>query len=225
MQAGKRKKILGIAGVAALAVLTAALGVTLAVLTKGTEKRANVFTFGNVQIELTEEKWDELEPEDTVVYPGRTVSKDPKVTNSGKNDLYAYIEIWVPMATVRTVAEDGVTVNAAASCELFAFTPNDGWEELSPSDWEEERTSGGSRYRVYLYGYTAGTLAPGESTATLFDSVTYANVLEGELEKDAVLKMPVYAYAIQSDYLNETGSGMKEKMTEAFGKYKAAETN
>lgn len=225
MQVGKKKKILGIACVAALAVLTAALGVTLAVLTKGTEKRANVFTFGNVQIELTEDEWDGLEPEDTIVYPGRTVKKDPKVTNCGKNDLYAYIEVWTPTATVRTVAEDGVTVNAAAQCELFTFTPKDGWQELSPSDWEEERTSGGATYRVRLYGYTAGTLAPGDSTETLFDSVTYANVLEGELEKDAVLKMPIYAYAIQSDYLNETGSGMKEKMTDAFQKYKAAETN
>ena len=38
---------------------------------------------------------------------------------------------------------------------------------------------------------------------------------------DTVLEMPINAYAIQSEYLNETGDTLQAQMTDAFNKYKA----
>lgn len=214
MRNGKKKKAAAIAMMAVLVLAMAALGISLAALTAGTESRANNFTFGNIKIELTEEKWDELTPEERTVYPGKTVAKDPKVTNTGTNDLYAYIEIQVPRAEVRTVAEDG-SIAAKEWHDLFSYEVNAGWERI-----ETDIPDGGA-YSVYLYAYTGGVLEPDASTPTLFDEVTYINVLEGELEMDTALAMPVNAYAIQAGYLNETGTDVKEKMIDAYSKYKA----
>lgn len=212
MQNVIKKRIIIIAAVSCLMIVMAVLGVSLAMLTQKTEQRANNFTFGNVKIKLEETEWDQLTPEDKTVYPGRTVKKDPKITNTGNNDLYAYIEVNIPKANVRTVSEDNQIIEAQPQ-KLFSFAVNPGWELIDEVD--------GTDYCVQLYAYTAGVLKPGSSTGTLFDNVTYLNILEGELEKGTVIEMPISAYAIQSDYLNETGSDLKEKMIDAFNKYEA----
>lgn len=210
-----RKKRFAALAMMSLLLIMAALGMTLATLTKPTESRANNFTFGNISIELKEEEWDKLTPEDKIVYPGREIKKDPKITNTGKNDLYAYIEVQVPRAEVRVVADDG-SVTQKEWHDLFSFKANSGWELI------ESHTTADQTYSVYLYAYTDRILAHGDSTETLFykDKVTYINVLEGELPMDTVLKMPVNAYAIQSGYLNESGTTLKEKMIDAYSKYK-----
>lgn len=214
MQNVNRKRIIIIAAVSCLMIVMAVLGTSLAVLTSKTEQRANNFTFGNVKIDLKEPEWDDLTPEEKIVYPGKSVKKDPQIENTGNNDLYAYIEVSVPKAAVRTVADDGTTINAAQPQELFSFTPNSGWTLIDTNDTADD-------YCVKLYAYTAKVLKPGETTGKLFDNVTYLNILEGELSKGTVLEMPINAYAIQSDYLNETGSNMEEKMKNAFEKYNA----
>lgn len=215
MQNVNRKRIIIIAAVSCLMIVMAVLGTSLAVLTKKTEQRANNFTFGNVKIDLQEPEWDTLTPEDKIVYPGKSVKKDPQVENTGNNDLYAYIEVSVPKAKVRTVADNKTTIiDTAQPQELFSFTPNSDWTLIDTDDTAED-------YCVKLYAYTAKVLKPGETTSKLFGEVTYLNILEGELAKGTVLEMPINAYAIQSDYLNETGSNMEEKMKNAFEKYKA----
>ncbi len=212
MQSACKKKISIIAAVICLMIVMAVLGVSLAMLTHKTEQRANNFTFGNVKIKLEETEWDKLTSEDKTVYPGRTVKKDPKVTNTGNNDLYAYIEVNIPKADVRTVSEDN-QISEAQPQKLFSFAVNPGWELIKEADSTD--------YCVQLYAYTAEILKPGSSTGTLFDEVVYLNILEGELEKGTVIEMPISAYAIQSDYLNEAGSDLKAKMIDAFEKYEA----
>lgn len=215
MQNINKKRMLIVFALSLIVIALATIGISLAMLTQKTENRVNNFTFGNVSIDLTEPKWDELDPEDKIVYPGRTISKDPIITNTGENDLYAYIEVSVPKKTVRTVkAENGKEViGEAALQELFSFNAKDGWTLINKDD--------SSDYATYRYAYTAKVLSPGESTNALFDSVTYINMLEGEIPMGTVLDMPINAYAIQSGYLNEQGESIEDKMKDAFDKYKA----
>lgn len=213
-----KNKILIIFASSLLVIAMIAAGISLAMLSQNTENRANNFTFGNVSIALSEPEWDELAPEERIVYPGRTISKDPIITNTGENDLYAYIEVSVPKKTVRTVKEENgkEVIVEAELLELFSFSENKGWTLINKDDTSED-------YTVYLYAYTAEVLSPNKSTNALFDEVTYVNMLEGEIPMGTVLEMPINAYAIQSEYLNEQGDSIEDKMTDAFNKYKDEE--
>lgn len=218
MQNIKKKSVIIIAVTVCLLFLAAAAGVSLAILMTGTEERANAFTFGNVEIDLQEPEWDALDPEVRVVYPGKTVPKDPQVRNTGRNDLYAYIEVQVPKKEVRTVITDGEhkdTVQDAAVHELFAYTASTDWT-LIKSD------TSGDAYNVYLYAYTKEILRPGSTTSPLFGEVEYIHMLEGEIGMNTVIDMPITAYAIQSEYLDENGNDTAEKMLDAFNKYGSA---
>lgn len=213
-----KNKIFIIFASSLLVIAMIAAGISLAMLSQNTENRANNFTFGNVSIDLSEPEWDELAPEERIVYPGRTISKDPIITNTGENDLYAYIEVSVPKKTVRTVKEENgkEVIVEAELLELFSFNANDGWTLINRDDSSED-------YTTYLYAYTAEVLSPNKSTNALFDEVTYVNMLEGEIPMGTVLEMPINAYAIQSEYLNEQGDSIEDKMTDAFNKYKDEE--
>ena len=79
-----KKKILSICLVAVIAVMAIA-GASLAYFT-AEDSAENVFTVGNVAIDLAEPNWEttgKVEAED--VYPGEPLAKDPTVTNTGKN--------------------------------------------------------------------------------------------------------------------------------------------
>ena len=77
-----KKKILTLGLVAALSA-TAAIGGTLAYFTDTAEKVDNVFTVGNVKIQIAEENWNAENAKN--VYPGQILEKDPKVKNTGNN--------------------------------------------------------------------------------------------------------------------------------------------
>lgn len=201
-----KKKIIVIVITFIIMVIMMISGITLAVMTKNTEKRANNFTFGNVSIELTETEWDKLTSEDKIVYPKKELQKNPVITNTGENDLYAYIEVKVPRDKVKTVNEDE-TINDAELQDLLQYEINDNWECINDNVSNDYHTI------IYVYNYV---LHPNKSTQSLFDKVTYINMLEGELSKDTNIEMLISAYAIQSDYLEENN------FEEAFNKYISA---
>lgn len=74
-----------------VALLAVAVGGTLAYFTDTTETKDNVFTVGNVEIELTEEDWEKEEHDD--VYPGEALPKDPCVENKGDNPCFVRIKV------------------------------------------------------------------------------------------------------------------------------------
>ena len=187
-------------------------GTSLAFLTDSEEK-VNHFTYGSVDIELKEPKWDELDPEDKVVYPDRAIPKDPFVTNTGTVDIYAYLEVRIPRASVRTVSTDGKTIIPAALQDLFTFTQSADWTKLEESYTDTEH--------VLIYAYTKGLIAPGESSTSLFERVKFINMLEGELAKGTTLAMPVRTFAIQADYLDVSGDTLAEKLQNAYLENKA----
>ena len=71
----------------------AVVGGTLAYFTDN-DKATNTFTVGNVDIVLTEPKWDEIgEAEAEDAYPGEALAKDPTVTNNGANPCFVRISV------------------------------------------------------------------------------------------------------------------------------------
>lgn len=156
------------------------------------DSKDNNFIVGNIDIELTEPNWN---PDNgDKITPDQIIAKDPTVTNIGANDAYVFLQIEVPVANVRTVNDDG-TVNAAAKTELFSYSLNDGWTQVSKSDAADKVT--------YVYAYTSdgqmNPLSP-EGSATIFENVKFANIVEGELT-DNNLNIGVDMYAIQADNL------------------------
>lgn len=156
---------------------------------------ANEFIVGNVSVELTEPGWN---PEDgKALTPNKTVKKDPQVTNTGSNDAFVFLQVKVPAATVKTAGEDGSLLDAKKQ-DLFHYTVNSGWKLVDQS--EEENAT------VYTYGYVAEDggmkkLSPQGSTGALFDSVTFLNLVEGQLEQDTKLSLDVDVLAIQTEDL------------------------
>ena len=214
----EKKKYSFLAAISLLLVASATMGGTFAYLAQNLESRANNFTFSNVRIDLVEEKWDDLKSEDKVVYPNRSVTKDPKVKNTGDNDLYVYIEVQIPRANIKTVNQDE-TVNDSKVVNLMSFDVNDGWELIKSTVSDDDT------YTSEIYAYTADIVSPGDETNTLFDKVVFVNMLEGELEKGYQFEMPVNAYAIQSDYLDVGGNTVIEQMRNAFEEYQNTEDN
>ena len=193
----------GIALAAMLAALAA--GGTAAYLTDF-ETATNSFTVGKVDIELDEPNW---KPDDnTKIVPTQVIKKDPFIKNRGINEAFVYLEVSVPVRNVITAAQDG-TRNALAKTELFSYTKNKEWTQL-------ERKAIGQNM-VYTYAYNH-ILKPGEKTTTLFNTVTFANIIEGQLDTQQ-LDMPVRAYAIQSMNTGDDSTTVLEQAKAAYQKY------
>lgn len=161
-----KKKIAAVA-LAACLVATAIVGGTLAYFTD-TDKADNVFTVGNVDIDLTEPNWDE----DNAVnmYPGQIVAKDPTVTNQGANPCLVRVKVEFPKG------KDAVKVDYLTDDVLNKLGDN----------WVKEGE----------YYYCLTVLEPGESTDALFDEIQLdVKTTNGDGKE---LKITVTAEAVQS---------------------------
>lgn len=217
----KKKKILTITAASALAAIMAVGGVVAAFLAKNVESRANNFTFVTAGVKLEEPEWDPKNP--PTVTPGQTVDKDPTVTNTGEAPLYVFVEVKIPCAEVYTVKE-GNTLGDKKLTNLLSFTPNGDWVKVSPEDstpvYEEDE---GKKYSVEVYAYLK-ELTPkdtdGATSSALFNTVTYANVTEGEPNDKLKFDMPISVFAIQSENLAEiSGTNIKDKLKSAYKFY------
>lgn len=198
-----RKMVKGIALGAMIAALAA--GGTAAYLTDF-ETTTNSFTVGKVDIELDEPGWKP--EENTKIVPTQVIKKDPYVKNVGVNEAFVYLEVSVPVSEVITAAQDG-TRNALAKTELFSYAKNNDWTQL------EKKEIGQNMVYTYAYNHI---LNPGEKTTTLFDTVTFANIIEGQLDTQQ-LDMPVRAYAIQSMNTGDDSTTVLEQAKAAYQKY------
>lgn len=180
-------------------------GVSMAYLTDY-DSAVNAFTVGKVDIELTEPHWDPEDGEE--LEPSEEVEKDPQITNIGQNEAFVYLEISVPMADVMTAAADGSRLPKSMQ-ELFAFTASDDWTSIS------EKTVGSSQ--VYTYAYNK-ILKPQETTSALFQTVTFANIIEGQLDTQS-FQMPIRAYAIQTANTGGESESIPDQAKTAYEKY------
>ena len=126
------------------------LGGTMAYMTDY-ELASNRFTVGKVDFNLYESDWDgELpngeyaSPSDATssdaspsnalgikeaenMYAGKVIRKNPAIKNNSKNDAYLRMTVKVPVASVITVADNGVVNNNGeeADTELFTYMVNE----------------------------------------------------------------------------------------------------
>lgn len=202
-----KKKLITTLGALSLAA-TITIGGTVAYLTDQ-DAADNKFTVGKVEVELKEPSWEEEEHQD--LQAGESVEKDPHITNTGVNDAYVYLEVQVPMETVITAAEDGTRENGgvAVNQELFTFTANKNWTQISKTE--------SNGYMVYVYSYDK-ILASGESTNTLFDTMTFANVIEGQIDSREYI-VPVEAFAIQTANTGDGSGNIPAEALAAYQKY------
>ena len=201
------------AAVAAMAICAVmAVGGAVAYFTD-VDSAKNKIEIGNVHINLDEPSWDSTPDTDSdgipdtadEIVPGQTIPKDPRITNTGKNDAYVYLTVSVPKANVITANIDGTLKNngKASITQLFNYAVNDGWKLMSTDTSAADKN-------VYVYGYSKSIKA-GDVTSTLFDSVTFVNVIEGQGMEDNVFDIDIDASAIQA---GETGT-----MEEAYQKF------
>ena len=203
----KKKTILA----AAVLLLMLAVGGAIAYFTD-TDTKTNTFTIGNVDITLTEAGWDALaDANDNHIpdaaedmMPGESVTKDPLINNvSTKNPAYVFAKVEVPCTTI--------VAPATTSEELFTYTTNAGWTELSTA--AVACTSGGTATHVYYYG-TGGTLTtlakaanattPTSTSNPLFSTITLLGTLKGNEGLSGEKQVVVTGYGIQTEGLTST---------------------
>lgn len=155
-----KKKIAALVLVIALAA-TAVIGGTLAYFTD-TDEATNTFTVGNVKIELVEQQMNaagELEAfnPSKPLMPGEenTIDKIVTVKNTGSEDAYMWIEVWVP-----------TTLDNVALHYNYGDTVVQDITRLTTKTIEDVEYNG---YVLYTNNDTAK--AAGESTAALLNSV------------------------------------------------------
>ena len=194
-------KIMTLAGILCLA----SVGGVSAYLTDY-EKVSNEFTVGKVDIELKEPEW---KPEENKkIEPSKVIHKDPQITNTGTNDAFVYMEVSIPMANVEAAAENGERLGKKVQ-ELFYFEAKDNWMQLSVQNTESRRT--------YTYAYKK-ILKPQETSESLFDTVKFLNLIEGQLDGQT-FEIPVRAYAIQTSYTGGSSDNLPEQIKAAYEKY------
>ncbi|MBO5077034.1 MAG: hypothetical protein J5584_05515 [Clostridia bacterium] len=182
------------------ALLLTGLLIGAAILTGGTsafmtdaESCENEASMGELSIELSEPSF----VPDQVLHPCQTVDKDPQVTNTGSVPALVYLKVTVPIKRVKTVSHETKMILPAESHELFSFAAPEDWLPVGRYNRFEPN---GDHYAIYVYGYR-GVLGPGETTPPLFETVTFINLLEGELPAGTEAVIDIDAYGLQSEHI------------------------
>ena len=201
---GQRKGVRFIAPVLSALLLSAAILAVAATLTGGTsafmtdaETGENSVKMGELSIELSEPSF----VPDRVLQPRETVEKDPQVTNTGSVPALVYLKVAIPLKNVKTVSHETKEILPAELHELFSFEASEAWTLVGRYNYAEPI---GRHDAIYVYGYR-DVLAPGATTPPLFETVTFLNILEGELPGGAGAVIGLDAYGLQSEHIAEAG--------------------
>lgn len=172
-----------------------------------TDTKTNTFTIGNVDITLTETGWDALAdtnsndiPDDAEdMLPGESITKDPKINNvSTKSAAYVFAEVQVPCTTI--------VAPAVSSEEIFTYSVNTGWTELTiTNELPVACTSGGTATHVYYYGSNGTLTSLAKQTSTtnpVFSSVTLLSTLKGNEGLTGQKQIVITGYGIQTEGLS-----------------------
>ena len=157
----------------------------------------NTFTVGKISLDLQEPNWNPEDAED--ITPNQTIKKDPQILNDGINDEFVFLEVIVPYENVVVANEDG-TRKPAADTELYYYTVNSGWVEIATIKDAAAKTV----THLYVYGTAdkCTALKKDATTPTLFDTVTFVNLVEDQGLEEATLDIVVNAYGIQTTDVN-----------------------
>ena len=204
----KKNRVISIIAIIALLLILAVAGI-FAYLTS-TDTASNKFTVGKVTIDLKEDSWDDAPDTDNDgvpdfaenIVPNQTIAKDPKIKNTGENPAYVYLKVTVPVKKVVVANSDGtVSSRTPVDTELFTYTKKTGWTEIESERGEVKDSSNNVTAHTYVYYYNTA-LEKNAETTTLFDTVTFVNVIDNQVDAPGNYHVDVDAYAIQSNNLS-----------------------
>lgn len=197
----KRKHSKTLKGIAFILVFAILISSAYAFLTAHQTKN-NVFTLGNIKLELHEDGWESNQSLTDIVkdgtkykngkdyinssklknvVPDEPITKDPKILNVGSNPADVYISVDMCTALV-----DGEYVDI--------FETN---YDSNTSKWKLYKTENGNNGRhIYYYSYDE-TLYSTEETDTLFSTVTLKSELYDLLDISTDYTIVVNGFGIQ----------------------------
>ena len=188
---GKRSSFRSaLVAIAASVMLFCAIGGTLAWLTDSTEPIVNVFTYGDINIELTETKGIFDSSSNSWLFkmtPGKIIEKDPTVkVEAGSEDCWLFVKI-----DITEVAESPLA-------DYIDYDIAEGWSALTGVAGVYYRKVDSSAADV---SYSVLAYDGVNNTVKTKDSVTKA-MLEELDSFDKYPKMTFTAYAVQRDESN-----------------------
>jgi len=130
----KRNLAKAVAACALVGALAVGASGTLAYLTDS-ETATNVFTVGEVKIDLEEPNYPGNDSDDVKeLVPNEEVKKDPQIENTSINDAIVYLKMSVPVRFVTKVADDGTIVagdlTGGNASELGQANAARQWQEI-----------------------------------------------------------------------------------------------
>ena len=215
MNKTKKWKLCVLAGM--LVALTAIGGV--AAYFTDTDTSVTTFTVGKIEIDLQEPQWEAKEDVDANgipdeaerMEPAQTITKDPLVKNTGTNDAFIFVTVETPYQNLITVDMDG-TQNQAQDVAIYSYEANTNWVLLGTTYQKDSEEHYISEKKLYAYAQEDGkciSLKPGTSTNALFDSVSVANIVEGQSLEGQTLEQTITAYGIQTSNLQVENADAK----------------
>lgn len=125
--------------------LSVTIGGTIAYLTDR-DSEANVFTVGNVEIDLSEDF-----AQGATLLPGATIEKKPVITNTGKNDAW----VWAKIAFPAALDNDDASLNVVHFNYEADYVNDKMWTWKDNSGWmmEPNVSINGATYNVYTVLY------------------------------------------------------------------------
>ena len=190
------KKKATIAVTALLLVLCFAIGGTLAWLVDESDKVVNTFTYGDINIDLSESENLNLK-----MIPGNDITKDPKVTVKAGSEA-----CWLFVKVEKSATYDSYLKNC---------TIDTGWTELA--------SAAGTNYKVYYRDVDADTAKAGtsyqvlaEDKVTVLDEVTKSMMEDIKNGTKTQPTLTFTAYAVQLDGFNNPENSVEENAALAW---------
>lgn len=204
-----KKKVLSICLVAVIAVMVVA-GASLAYLTD-TDKEDNVFTIGNVSIDLTENFTQEskLLPATGSAQNGTLqngVTKEVFVTNTGSEDAYVRVHIAIP-----AILDNGNS-NFDASKNVLHFNYKD--ESIGTGKWDWSNSTGAPYEGNWNYY---------ETTINGVAYNVYVVTYEKAIAQDFKTESAIHQVYLDSKVTNEDLAKINEVLTDGWHMYVVAE--
>lgn len=197
-----KKKIMAMCLTVCLAEV-AVIGGTLAYFTD-TDNAENVFTVGNVNIDLSEPNWDAEGSKDAdTVYPGEPLKKDPTVTvEAGSNPCFVRISV----EGLKQFGEKG--------------------DIIYRTDYVDNKLGENWALHTDGYYYYTQVLEAGDTTDALFDQIVMPTALIGSEEAQPI---NVVAQAVQAQGAKASWADVQKMTVEEiavwFGTCMPAEQN
>lgn len=180
------KKKATIAVVALALVLCFAIGGTLAWLVDKTDEVVNTFTYGDINIELSETTGPEYK-----MIPGNDIAKDPKVTVEANSEA-----CWLFVKVEKSANYDSYLENYTIAT---GWTALDGVEGVYYREVDAATALAGKDYKVLA-----------EDKVTVLDNVTKSMMEDIKNETVAKPTLTFTAYAVQKDSFNTAASAWSE---------------